>query len=177
MSLDPQAIGPVPEDTARVARTAFPRGNVYMHMRDELGTFYTDETFAPLFPRNIRFARSDCLACPSRAQCTTSRGGPRNITVRPQAQHLVLQAARQRQRTAEFKAQYDARAGVEGTLGQGLRVSDLRRARYIGLAKTRLQHILMAAALNLRRIGAWLGEVPQAKTRTVPFVALLEGSP
>ena len=125
---------------------------------------------------NIRFARSDCLACPARKQCTTKREGPREITVRPQAQHLALQAGRQRQRTPEFKAQYDRRAGVEGTLGQGLRMSGLRRARYIGLAKTHLQHVLTAAALNVRRIGAWLGEVPQAKTRTAPFVALLQSS-
>ena len=125
---------------------------------------------------NIRFAQSDCRSCPSRGQCTTRVEGPREITVRPQAQHQALQAARQRQRTAEFKAQYNARAGVEGTLSQGLRVSDLRRARYIGLAKTRLQHVLTAAALNVRRIGAWFGEVPQAKTRTAPFVALLQSS-
>jgi transposase len=34
----------------RVARAAFPRGNVYMGMRDELGAIYDDQLFAPLFP-------------------------------------------------------------------------------------------------------------------------------
>lgn len=52
MSLQPQQPIPVPEQTARVARSAFPhRKNVYMKMRDELGAIYDDETFAHLFPR------------------------------------------------------------------------------------------------------------------------------
>lgn len=50
MSLHPQSIGPVPEDTARVACAAFPRGNSYLHLRDELGTLFSDQDFAFLFP-------------------------------------------------------------------------------------------------------------------------------
>jgi transposase len=50
MSLHPQPIPPVPEETARVARTAFPHGNLYLMMRDELGTLFTDDDFATLFP-------------------------------------------------------------------------------------------------------------------------------
>lgn len=49
MSLKPQGISSVPEETARIARAAYPKGNVYMHMRDELGTIYADESFAGLF--------------------------------------------------------------------------------------------------------------------------------
>jgi transposase len=45
----PQPIGLVPEDTAHVARAAFPKGNVYMQMRDVLGTIYDDEDFSELF--------------------------------------------------------------------------------------------------------------------------------
>lgn len=122
---------------------------------------------------NIRFPRAACRACPSRALCTSrTDGGPREITVRPRAQHEALQAARQHQTTAAFKAAYDARAGVEGTFAQALRVCDLRRARYVGLAKTRLQHVLTAAALNVRRLGAWWDERPFAPTRHAPFLAL-----
>ena len=51
MSLQPQDVAPVPETTARVARLAFRKGNVYMRMRDELGSIYHDELFATLFPR------------------------------------------------------------------------------------------------------------------------------
>jgi len=52
MSLKPQPISPVPEETARIARAAYPKGNVYMYMRDELGTIYEVEPFAHLFPNN-----------------------------------------------------------------------------------------------------------------------------
>src|ERR1700730_4223206 len=51
MSMKPQEISPVPEETARVARAANPKGNVYLHMRDELGSVYEDQMFAALFPR------------------------------------------------------------------------------------------------------------------------------
>src|SRR5712692_8493766 len=50
MSLHPRPIDPVPDETARVARAAFPKGNLYVKIRDELGTIYTDEQFADLFP-------------------------------------------------------------------------------------------------------------------------------
>jgi transposase len=49
MSLHPTAIGPVPQDTAQVARAAFRKGNIYLRIRDELGTIYDDELFADLF--------------------------------------------------------------------------------------------------------------------------------
>jgi len=51
MSLKPQPISPVPEETARIARAAYPKGNVYLHMRDELGTIYEDESFTTLFSK------------------------------------------------------------------------------------------------------------------------------
>ena len=49
MSLRPEAISPIPEQTIRVARAAFPKGNLYLKMRDELGTFYKDADFISLF--------------------------------------------------------------------------------------------------------------------------------
>ena len=50
MSLKPLPIAPVPEMTALIARAAFRKGNLYMRLRDELGTLYTDEDFTHLFP-------------------------------------------------------------------------------------------------------------------------------
>jgi transposase len=50
MSLKAQPIPPVPEATASAARAAFRKGNVYMQMRDELGSIYTDDLFADLYP-------------------------------------------------------------------------------------------------------------------------------
>jgi len=75
--------------------------------------------------------------------------------------------------TPEFQAKYARRAGVEGTFTQGNRHSDLRHARYIGLAKVHLQHLITAIALNLVRAIAWLTEVPRATTRTSAFAALM----
>jgi transposase len=49
MSVRPEPIGPDPEDTARVAKAAFPKGNLYMRMRGVLGTIYADEDFSELF--------------------------------------------------------------------------------------------------------------------------------
>ena len=51
MSMHPQVLCPLPEETARVARAAYPKGNLSMRIRDELGTLYEDERFADLFPR------------------------------------------------------------------------------------------------------------------------------
>ncbi|MGO8946062.1 MAG: transposase [Ktedonobacterales bacterium] len=65
------------------------------------------------------------------------------------------------------------RAGIEGTLSQGVRRSKLRRSRYIGLARTHLQHLLAATALNLVRAVAWLVKTPRATTRPSRFAALL----
>ena len=50
MSLKPELIPEIPDETKRIAKAAFPKGNIYMRMRDELGTFYTDEKFVSLFP-------------------------------------------------------------------------------------------------------------------------------
>src|SRR5215471_18865348 len=50
MSLHPEAIEPVPEETARIARAAFPTGNLCLRLRDTLGTIYTDQLAARLFP-------------------------------------------------------------------------------------------------------------------------------
>ena len=94
----------------------------------------------------IRFAKQDCQACPVRSACTRAHTEPRTLTVRTQVYHEALQAARQHQTTAAFQEDYADRAGIEGTLSQGVRAFGLRRSRYIGLAKTHLQHILIAVA-------------------------------
>jgi transposase len=46
MSLKPTPIGDIPAETKAVAQAIFAKGSMYMRMRDELGTFYTDEDFA-----------------------------------------------------------------------------------------------------------------------------------
>ncbi len=58
MTLQPKPILPVPEATANVARAAFPNGNVYLQLRDELGTIYDDTLFASVYPRDGQPAAS-----------------------------------------------------------------------------------------------------------------------
>ena len=67
------------------------------------------------------------------------------------------------------------RAGVEGTLSRGVRAMGLRRSRYVGLAKTHLQHLVTAAAINLMRLAAWLSDAPAAQTRRSAFTRLMSG--
>jgi transposase len=122
----------------------------------------------------IKFSQRDCQACASRLDCT--RAKRRTITVRPQEQYLSLQAARQREQTEAYKAEYARRAGIEGTISQAVRVFGVRRARYRGAAKTHLQHVLTAAAMNFVRVGVWLAGDRPAKTRQSRFQALMAQS-
>jgi len=115
------------------------------------------------------FARGDCGPCPHRADCTHSEAGGRQLVFPPREVYEVLQAARQRATTPEFAQQYAARAGVEGTHSQAVRRCGLRRARYVGLAKVHLQHLLTGAALNLVRVADWLCAQPRARTRVTAF--------
>lgn len=119
----------------------------------------------------IKFSSRDCRLCPSKSRCTTAQHHQRRtLTVRPQEQYLALQAARQREETRDYQQAYAQRAGIEGTHSQAVRVMGLRRSRYMGLAKTHLQHVSTAAAINVVRIIRWRLGVPRASTRRSPFV-------
>jgi transposase len=50
MSLKLLPLPPIPEEVVRIAHAVFPRGNVFMQVRDTLGAIYTDEAFSDLFP-------------------------------------------------------------------------------------------------------------------------------
>ena len=71
-----------------------------------------------------------------------------------------------------LKAHYALRAGMESTLSQGVRAFDLRRSRYIGLAKTHLQHVLIVVPMHLKRVMAWFPHSQPTKRRVSPFAAL-----
>ena len=120
----------------------------------------------------VVFSEKDCKSCPARALCTRKAKGARRLKLQPQAQYLALQQARQRHASEEGRLLYNRRAGIEGTISQGVRAFELRQTRYRGLAKAHLQHIAIAAAINLDRIVAWLEEIPRALTRTSRFAAL-----
>lgn len=121
---------------------------------------------------HVEFGKKDCLACPCRSQCTTAKSNPRQISFHPQAQHEAIQAARKRQTTQAFQDRYAIRAGIEGTISQGVRAFDLRRSRYIGQVKTHLQHILTATAIDVTRLLAFLMDIPRDGTRASRFAAL-----
>jgi len=86
----------------------------------------------------------DTLICPEISRCTKRLKAPRKLKLRPRDEYESLNARRQEQKTKEFKKKYSCRAGIEGTISQGVRKLDLRRTRYSGLAKTHLQHIATA---------------------------------
>jgi transposase len=119
----------------------------------------------------VQFARADCQPCPCRTKCT--RAAPRTLTLHPPEEERALRAARQREQTPEFVQTYAQRAGVEATHAQALRRCGLRRSRYAGQAKTHLQHLLTATALNLLRMGSWLTGTPLAPTRQSAFTRFM----
>ena len=120
----------------------------------------------------VSFGKKDCLACEQRKHCVRSLSLPRTLRLLPQTQHMALYTRREQQQTQEWQKGYNRRAGIEGTISQGVRAFGLRKARYLGLAKVHLQHILMATAINLVRLFAWSSGVPLAGTRISRFAAL-----
>lgn len=124
----------------------------------------------------IKFSGKDCMPCPSRDLCIRSVKDYKRRTVtirRPREHHEALQRAREREETAEFKAEYTRRAGVEGTISRAVRTCEVRRSRYIGLTKTHLHHLLSATSLSFLRVGEWLMGIPKATTRRSPFARLM----
>ena len=125
----------------------------------------------------IKFSTNQCGPCPVNKKCTRSDPPRRPIVIRPEAQFKALQTARQREKTDAFAQDYAQRAGVEGTISQTVRVFGLRRARYIGIAKTHLQHLLIATATNVVRTIRWLEQEPLAQTRQSHFARLYAAAP
>src|SRR5258708_11917454 len=82
----------------------------------------------------ITFAKSTCGPCPVRAQCTTSAAGRRQLTVHPRDVRQAQLAARPPHDTQDFQARYALRAGVEGTIRQGVAATGIRHPPYPALA-------------------------------------------
>jgi transposase len=114
----------------------------------------------------IGFGRATCQPCPARGQCTTATRTGRQLGIRPREIHQALAAARTEQAGEAWRRRYRIRAGVEGTIAQATHVTGIRRARYLGLARTRLEHNAAAAAINLIRLDAWWTGRPLDRTRT-----------
>ena len=120
----------------------------------------------------VKFPRKACRDCQFRHLCTRSKNEPRELTLRHKEEHLAIAKRRKQQQTETWLKQYNQRAGVEGTISQGVRGFGLRECRYVGLSKVHLQHILTATAMNAIRLFAWYEGVPLAKTRISSFAKL-----
>ena len=124
----------------------------------------------------VMFSRTDCGACAARPLCTPAKAARRSVYFHPRPEYEALNAARARMHDPAWKQRYSVRAGIEGTLSQGVRAFGIRRSRYIGLAKTGLQQACTAAAMNVSRIVNWLDDRPRAKTRVTRFTALAQAA-
>lgn len=120
----------------------------------------------------IKFGYATCGGCPVRSKCTQARR--RSLSVRRQEAHFALDAARQREKTEEFKKEYAKRAGVEGVHAQGVRRMGLRRSRYIGEPRTHLQHVITATAMNVCRLHDWLEGVAPHSTPLSHFARFMK---
>jgi transposase len=121
----------------------------------------------------VKFSRKDSLSCESRAKCVRSKvGGPRQLLLPAKVFHQALEHSRELFAGAEGRREYQKRAGIEGTISQGVRRGTIRRSRYIGMQKTHLQGIATAAGINILRAVSFLWEEPIARTRTSRFARL-----
>jgi transposase len=120
----------------------------------------------------VGFSPSDCKICPSKARCTRTDKRGRQLTLHTREEHEALMAARARMDSKAGRKLYAQRQGVESAMAQAAGAFDLRQARYRRLAKTHLQTVAMAAAIDLDRLAAWLQGRPIAPTRVSRFAAL-----
>ena len=174
-------VGPPPADNQWQARTegAFAIEQFDLDWDRQIATCPAGQTSESWIPDTncghdnvrIRFSLTHCKACPLKARCT--RSNRRVLAPRRRQEHETLVAARTAAKDPAFIAERKRRAGIEGTLSKAVRTNGLRRSRYIGAAKTHLQQVLTAAAINLGRIADWIAENKPAQTRRSAFVRLM----
>ncbi len=121
---------------------------------------------------NVAFATATCQDCTVRTLCTRSKQAGRNMQLRPREQHEALQQARAEQTKETFGPKYRSRISIEGTISQAVRAFELRETRYMGLAKTHLQGVALAAGINLSRFYDYLCGTGLGQTRASAYVTL-----
>ena len=80
----------------------------------------------------VRFGLQDCRPCPARPLCSRTQETGRTLHLPSQERFNALQAARAWYASEDGRQRYQCRAGVEGTLSQGVRAFGLRRTRFRG---------------------------------------------
>ena len=126
----------------------------------------------------VSFSAVTCQVCPVKELCTKrEKNKGRIVTLSPQPISEARTRRRTEQDTPPFQQRYALRAGIEGSISEGIRSHGLRRARYRGQSKTQLQAKAIAAAINLVRIRQMLqrtqlGLSPRPKRPLSPFARL-----
>lgn len=176
-----ELIGPTPKDHRWQAETdgAFTIQDFALDWDGQLATCpagHTSQSWTAGHNRGrtvtrIYFSTTACKTCTLKPRCT--RAPRRLLTPRRREEHTASEAARARETKTEFADEHRRRAGIEGTLSQGVRTMHLRRSRYIVSAKTHFRHVLTAAAMNLGRLGAWLAGTPRERSRQSAFSRLM----
>ena len=138
-------VSPVLLDTSAQARAGrVGQGRLCLRLRARQATCpqgVASSSWSPCRQRQdeaivVSWPQTACLPCPARQLCTSGRRG--QITLRSRELHEALASARAEQTSAQWKARYAARAGVEGTMRQATHVTGIHRPRYLGLPKTQL---------------------------------------
>ena len=91
-------------------------------------TEHTDSDRSPYI--SVQFSATECRDCPVRSRCTRASKQGRHLKVLAEAQYAALRKMRSSIDSEEGQRLYARRAGIEGTISQGVRSFGLRRARY-----------------------------------------------
>jgi hypothetical protein len=121
---------------------------------------------------HIAFPKRACWTCDTQPECTSSKVRQRRITVYPREIHELQQAAHSAQSSKTWRADYQRRAGVEGTMNQAANTVGLRKARYRGIKKVELEHCLGATAINITRLDAYFTHHPLDRTHNSQLIRL-----
>jgi transposase len=148
----------------KLARCPTGKQSVYWH------EYQTKEYARPVI--KIKFRNQDCLNCPSRNQCVRNEKAGRSLQIPAREMYEALEQTRKKLRSDAGRSEYKKRAGIEGTISQGVRRGSMRRSRYIGLEKTQLQEVATGAAINIVRAVNFLNLKPAARTRVSRFSRL-----
>ncbi|HEV2348160.1 MAG TPA: transposase [Actinocrinis sp.] len=104
----------------------------------------------------IAFPQRAYWTCDAQPAYTSSKIRRRGITVYPREIHEQQQAARSAQSSKGWRADYQRRAGIEGTMNQAANTVGLRKAKYCGIKKVELEHYIAATAINVIRLDSYL---------------------
>jgi len=169
-------VTPLLADTSRQARdrNGYDRSAFTIDYTARTITCPQGTTSKAWYPTRIRgkdviaaeFPATACRPCPARPLCTTSARRGRQLTIPPRELHDIITAARAGQAGRTWRQDYARRAGAEATISQAATLTGIRRSRYRGLAKTHLQHVTSATALNLHRLHAYWNNTPISRTHT-----------